>query len=435
MTRAAGLAAALLLMGRTAGAAPAATITVAQAHAAIDEIGRLVAKDYVLPEKRAGIVAELRKREAAGRYDITDASLFAQTVGDDMIAISHDRHMWFTFDPDGFRDAQRPHTTDYTDAFSDAAAARDNQGYTEMRILPGNLRYVNLTGFEWSRAATTKAVADVARFLAGGDAIIIDISGNGGGSPQSVQALVSYLLPPDGRTLMTFHDGPTGKTNSTHALKHLDGPRLTGRPLYVLINGRTGSAADEFAYHIRNFKLGALVGSTTAGAANNDTVFPVQPFFVQSISTGRVVHPVTNTNWEHVGVSPDITAAPDQALAEAEVVALKALEANGSADHRQDYDWALVAAQAELNPVHLDDAALAAYAGQYGDRKVWMDHGSLVFQRAGREPTRLSPLSDDLFEFGNTANVRAHFRKVDGRVTGLDMITPDGHVLPLDRTA
>ncbi|MEJ0040876.1 MAG: S41 family peptidase [Rhizomicrobium sp.] len=64
-----------------------------------------------------------------------------------------------------------------------------------MRILPGNIRYVRLSGFEWSGDATAKAIADVARFLHGGDAIILDIAGNGGGAGEAVQALVSYFLP------------------------------------------------------------------------------------------------------------------------------------------------------------------------------------------------------------------------------------------------
>ncbi|MEJ0040877.1 MAG: S41 family peptidase [Rhizomicrobium sp.] len=95
---------------------------------------------------------------------------------------------------------------------------------------------------------------------------------------------------------MNFHDSFEGKDFATRVIDKLDGPRLIGIPLYVLISGRTGSAAEEFTAHVRYFKLGTLVGSNTAGAANNDRVFPIAPFFVQSISTGRPEHPVMHGN-------------------------------------------------------------------------------------------------------------------------------------------
>lgn len=425
--------AAVLLSVSSAFADAPATITIPQAHAALDEIARLVTKDYVFLEKREAIVAELRKRETAGRYDLTNAAQFAQIVSDDMVAISHDRHMWFSYDPDAYKALRLPKEDHDSKAYFEAGALRDNQGYAQMRILPGNIRYVELTGFEWTGAATTKVIADVARFLRGGDAIIFDISGNGGGDADAVKSIISYFMPPDGRLLMTFHDGLTGKSRTSNVINKLEGPRLTGIPLYVLISGSTGSAAEEFSYHIKNFKLGTLIGSKTAGAANNDDAFPVAPFFVQSISTGRPEHPVTHSNWEGVGVSPDIASPQDQALLLAQTLALKNLIATGPAAHRQEYEWALAGAKGKMHPVTLDAAALAGYAGQYGERKIWVADGGLAYQRQGRDATKLIPLGDDLFGFANSEDIRAHFRRVDGKVVGFDMLTSDGQSIPVNR--
>ncbi len=427
------IAAALLVCGCAQAATPAA-LTPAQDHAVIDAVARLVSAHYVIPEKRDGIVAELRRREAAGRYTIANPAQFAQVLSDDMVAIAQDRHMWFRYDPAAYQAAFLPRDADGSDPLSDAASARDNQGYEEMRILPGNIRYVRLAGFEWSGEATAKVVADVARFLHGGDAIILDIAGNGGGAGEAVQALVGYFLPPDGRVLMNFHDTFEGKDNATRVIDKLDGPRLTGIPLYVLISGRTGSAAEEFTAHARYFKLGTLVGSNTAGAANNDHVFPVAPFFVQSISTGRPEHPVMHGNWERTGLAPDIAAAPGQALAQAEIAALTALRAKtNDAARREEYDWALVAANAALHPVRPDAAVLAAYAGKYGTRKIWIADGALMYQREGREATVLTPLADDLFAMAGTDEVRVRFRRDGGRITGFDTVTADGQAVPVPR--
>ncbi len=425
-------AATMLACGLTS--AHAADLTKAQSHAVIDEIAKLVEKDYVFPEKRAGIVAELRKREAEGRYDIANPSLFAQTLSDDMVAISHDKHMWFQYDPQGYKAALLPEKSDGAQAYLDAATLRDNHGYSAMRILPGNVRYVNLSGFEWNGAATTQTVTDVARFLGGADAIIFDVSGNGGGAAEAVQAIVSYFLPADNRVLVTFHDGMTGKSDSNRVLDKLAAPRLVGKPLYVLISRSTGSAAEEFTYHVKNFRLGTLIGTTTAGAANNDTVFPIAPFFLQSISTGRPEHPVTHGNWEGTGIAPDIEAPQGRALDVAYEAALKGLIANGGAEHRADYEWALVPAAAKLKPYALEATALPAYAGQYGARKVWVEDGRLMFQREGRDATELLPLSSDLFAFANNETIRARFIRDGGKVTGFDMLTFDGQVIPVKKT-
>jgi hypothetical protein len=426
-------AAALLLCAAAPMPDPATPLTPAQEHAIVDNAVKLIEKNYVLVDKRAAIVAELRRREAAGRYAIPNPAAFAQTLSDDLIEISQDRHMWFTLDPEGYKAASLPQTASRSDPISDAAFVRNNQGYTEMRILPGNIRYVNLAGFEWSGPATATVIAGVARFLRGGDAIILDLGGNGGGSADAVQGLVSYFMPPDNRVLMNFSDGRTGKTTATHVLSKLAGPRLTGIPFYVLISGNTGSAAEEFATHTRYFKLGTLVGSTTAGAANNDDVFAVAPFFLESISIGRPVHPVSGTNWERVGVAPDIAAPRAQALAAAQVAALTGLMQTASPERKQDYAWALVSAQAEIKPYAIEASALGAYAGQYGVRKVWVDGAGLAYQREGRDPTTLTPLAPDLFALGNAADQRIQFRRTEGRVAGFDIVTADGQRVPADR--
>ena len=41
---------------------------------------------------------------------------------------------------------------------------------------------------------------------------------------------------------------------------------MVGKPLYVLTGGSSASAAEEFIGHVAGFKLGELVGETTAGA-------------------------------------------------------------------------------------------------------------------------------------------------------------------------
>ncbi len=429
MRRAIGrLVFAALLFGPIAARADAPPITIAEAHAAVDRIVQLVGDSYVFPEKRAAIVEALKKYEAAGRYDLTNPALFAEALTTDLYAASHDRHMWVHFDPP---EPAAPPASGHAPAQETDDTIARNHGFEEMRILPGNLRYVRLTNFMWNEKSTPGAIAEVARFLSEGNAVVVDLRSDGGGDASAVQGFISYFFAPKNQLLMTFHEG--NSANETHVLDKLAGPRLTGKPLYVLIDGGTGSAAEEFTYHVKNFHLGTLVGRTTAGAGNNNSLFRLKPVFVFSISTGRPVHLVTGTNWEGTGIAPDVDTPSSGALDMAEALALRALAASDTA-HAALYEWYAQDADARVHPIRLGQQQLAAYVGQYGLRQIRLEDGVLVFQREKREPTTLSPVAVDLFAFGNDAGQRARFRRKDGRITGFDMIAADGQAIPVART-
>lgn len=434
--------AAALLFGSavtTAHAAP--TITIAQARAVVDKEIDLVSKNYVFENKRAAIVAVLRANEAAGKYDITNPAALAEKLGSDAVAASHDKHMWVKYDPDQYaamteQDKQDKQGTPSAKqiAFFEAQEARTNQGYEELKVLPGNIRYVNLANFLWM-GDTPQAVTDAARFMGEGDAVIIDLRENHGGTPDAVRAMISYFMPPDNRLLMSYHDNVSGESETSHVTGKLAAPRMVGKPLYVLIGGSTGSAAEEFAYHIKNFKLGTLVGETTAGAANNDSITPVAPGFVISTSTGRPIHPVTGTNWEGVGVPPDIAVPVGQALNRALLLALKNLAATPG-PHAEEYAWGISGEEAKLSPpAPLSEQAKAEYAGTYGERSIHLENGKLIYQRKDRAPQTMALMSNDLFTVGLGDQIRLRFHREGGKITGFDGLTEDGQTVRFARTS
>jgi Peptidase family S41/N-terminal domain of Peptidase_S41 in eukaryotic IRBP len=413
------------------------TLTVAQAHAIVDREIELVSKNYVFEDKRAAIAAAIRANENAGQYDIANPAALADKLAQDVIGISHDKHMWVMYSPDQYAALVRQSgakADPRQDAFFQRMAARSNQGYAELRVLPGNIRYANLVNFIWE-GKTPQAVTDAARFLGGGDAVIIDLRQNGGGTPDAVRAMISYFMPPDHRLLMTFHDGVTGKTDMSKVTDKLDAPRMVGKPLYVLISGNTGSAAEEFAYHIKEFKLGTLVGEATAGAANNDTAYPIAPGIVASISTGRPVHPVSGTNWEGAGIAPDVAVPAGKALDEAQLLALQTLATKSGAD-AQGIAWATVGEKARLaSQPKLDASAMADYAASYGDRTIRIEDGALVYQRTGRPVLTMTLLSPDLFTLGEDDQTRVQFHRADGKITGFDLMSQDGRTIAVARSS
>jgi hypothetical protein len=403
-----------LLLTVSAVPAPAQRISPADRDSAIDAIAAAIRQSYVFPDERAGIIQRLERARSDGRYRTDDPALLAQRVTDDLQAASDDGHLYLQYDPAQYAAASRATTAgaqgEDLEAYWRRLAIRDHHGLTEMRVLPGNIRYLRISGFHWVRDETGAAYDGAMRFMREGDAIIIDLRGNGGGSHAAVKYLVSHFLGAD--TLeMTFLQGTETPVQS-RTLEHLPAGRLTGKPLYVLIDGGAGSAAEAFAYDVQQFKLGELVGARTAGAANNNKLVPIAPYFMLSVSYGRPVHPVSGTNWERSGIEPSVPAAAAQAMEVAETLALSRLawSPGASPEARAEYAWARVEVEARHHPVAIASVRLKALAGRYGELEVAFRDRALWLERENRPPRRLSPLtSEGLFAVEGSTTLRVRF--------------------------
>lgn len=364
--------------------------------AALKAIKVAFQESYVFPEMRGAIVERLSQAQQAGRYDLDDPAAFADRITEDLKSVSHDLHLSLRVDPAAYTAALAPpRSDDGQEAFARRQAIRDHHGLAETKILPGNIRYLKITGFEWVRDETGVAYDDAMRFLKQGDAVVIDLRGNGGGSHAAVRYLVSHFLDEDTLELTFLHGSEAPSQSRT--LEHLPAGRLKGKPLYVLIDGLVASAAEAFAYDVQQFQLGELVGARTVGAANNNTLIPVAPSFMLSVSMGRPVHAISKTNWEGVGVGPTVETAPAQALDVAQALALKRLAAAPGTppENLAEYAWARIGVEARLHPVSVAPPGLTPLAGRYGEVDVAFREGALWLTRPRHRPVRLSPLTAD----------------------------------------
>ncbi len=441
-------ACALALLGATPAAAQrAAPVAVARADdlapltadqraAAVREIIRTVENRYVFPERVPAIRDRLSEGLASGRYDTADRNAFADRLSADLRESSGDGHMYLRNDPAEYAAAITadgdPFDNPELQALWAAAARRANHGLGEMRILPGNLRYLRITQFHWVRDRTGQAYDDAMRFLRDGDAVIIDLRGNGGGDHAAVRYLLSHFMEPDELDITFLEAGEEPVQSRT--LDHLPAGRLMGKPLYVLTSRQVGSAAEAFAYSVQKFELGTLVGGVTGGAANNNTFAPVAPGFMLSVSYGRPVHPVTGANWEGTGVEPDIAVDPTAALETAAALALETLLARADADpvDRAAWEWAQVAAAARTRPVVVPSDRLQALVGTYGGRAIVFEDGALAWRRANGQLARLTPLDDDGLFAVEGYDDRMRFRLTGDALEMLRMDDPAPSRLPRD---
>jgi C-terminal processing protease CtpA/Prc len=82
----------------------------------------------------------------------------------------------------------------------------------------------------------------------------------------------------------------------------------------VLTSKRTFSGGEEFAYALQSLHRATIVGETTGGGANPGRGFPLPYNLTVFVPTGRAINPITKTNWEGVGVKPDVAVDADRAL-------------------------------------------------------------------------------------------------------------------------
>lgn len=282
---------------------------------------------YVFPEVAKEVEKAVRARLSKKEYDeITSGPALAQKLTADLQAVTRDKHLRVQFSERPLPERGDPRRRDPEQMRRDAAKA--NYGFYKVEVLPGNIGYLDLRQFYRGEIAAEKATAAM-NFLSDTEALIIDLRKNGGGAAEMVAFIISYLLGPEPVLINTAYFRPENRTFESWTLKDVPGRRYTGKNVYVLTSNYTFSAAEEFAYDLQTQKRATIIGETTGGGANPNTFVRLSDHFMLSVPIGRAINPVTKTNWEGVGVKPDLEVSQELALKTAHALALrKVLEAS-----------------------------------------------------------------------------------------------------------
>jgi hypothetical protein len=287
---------------------------VAGAAAALDTF-------YVFPDVAKRMGDSLRARLARKDYDAyTNGVMFAMRLNDDLRGIAHDKHLRVNYsaEPIPVEKPRPPGTPPPAPSPADSArerefVARTNCGFVKSDVLAGNVGYLKFNFFgdpDLCAPIASKAMSA----LADTRALIIDLRDNGGGSPPMVAFVSSYLF--DRRTHL--NDLWTRRTNETKEYWTRDsvpGSRFGGtKPVYVLTSARTFSGAEEFTYNLKNLKRATIIGEVTGGGAHPVDGHRIDDHFMIGVPFARAINPITRTNWEGVGVEPDIKVPAADAL-------------------------------------------------------------------------------------------------------------------------
>ncbi|MFD2368112.1 S41 family peptidase [Pseudoduganella sp. GCM10020061] len=297
------------------------TLDAATRSAVIDALIGSMHERYVSPETAKQMETLLRTELKAGKYDqLTSARQFAQTLTGTLSEAANDRHLGVRFSPEPLPE-EGPARRE-PPASEVAGWVKFNSGVAQVERMQGNIGYLKIAFFP-----PAEHMGDIygaaMTLLNGTRALIIDLRGNSGGSPAAVALLESYFF--DQRTLMnTIYEREGNRTREFWTTRDLKGPRYgSTRPVYILTDNKTFSGGEDMSYSMQVRKRATLIGATTGGGANPGGVRRLHAHFNAFIPHGRAINPVTKTNWERVGVKPDIEVAPTEALRHARMLALR----------------------------------------------------------------------------------------------------------------
>ena len=318
-------AAAVPVAAQPAGPGPDFTITAEERKEAIDGAIARLKEGYVFPETALAMEKAVRQRMAAGEYDaITSGKALATKLTDDFRAVSRDKHLSVKADANGVPDFGSAPPSAEQKAKMRENAARVNFGFEKVERLQGNIGYIEIRGFMPPEDAAVTGAAAM-NFIAHSDALIVDLRRNGGGEPAMIAFLTSYLFD-DATHLNDIYEEKTKSTQHYWTLPHVPGPKFGGtKPVYVLTSSKTFSGGEEFAYNLKNLKRATVLGETTGGGAHPVQMFKASRRFAIGVPFARAISPITKTNWEGTGVTPDISLPADQAFDRAYVLALEAI--------------------------------------------------------------------------------------------------------------
>ncbi|UTH73040.1 S41 family peptidase [Chromobacterium sp. IIBBL 290-4] len=280
----------------------------------ISQLRHEIATRYVFPEVAESISSFLKSKLRDGGYAACDAPEdLAAAITDDLRRLSNDEHLRVRY----FAEPHRPETEgDEVREQNDRQKHVEGMGFGIARIefLDGNIGYLDIRELvELQRSA--ESISAAMTLLAKCEALIIDLRKCCGGDPATVAWLCSYLFK--ARTnLSALHLREAKALVQFHTHDWVPGQRFgEDKPVYLLQAHYTFSGAEMLAYDLQALGRAVVVGETSGGGAHACQFVWLTPHFSLLLPEARSINPITQTNWEKVGVKPDVDVGAEDALA------------------------------------------------------------------------------------------------------------------------
>ena len=377
-------------------------------------LGKIIEKIeniYPFPEISAKIVTGLETQVSDGYYDDVNSPIeFATQLSSSLENLSKDKHLDLIYNPDlakALLEESFP-SSDFTEEEA-KTEIWNNYGFKELKILDGNIGYLNLSVF----FATDYAgkMADISMsYFSNCRALIIDLRENGGGWGDMVDYLLGYLIDNKEQLVLNISESKLDSTVYSEVVPaYVPGKKLVSIPIYILTSQSTASAAEAFTTHLKYFNNNTtIVGKKTSGAENPVEHIAIDENFVLQIPAWKKIYSKNPVVWEGIGVTPDIEVEPDNALVTAYKDALQKLMKSADEQLSIDkYQWALDGLSTSYNNVDVNK--IKEYAGRYGNIQIKYVDEKLFYQPENGSSKQLTPISDNYFVVEGISYFRIKF--------------------------
>lgn len=281
-------------------------------------------KEYYIFEDVANQLSEKLKSEIELKtFDSLTDQEFAKSLSDYLTKNGNDLHFNVLYRPSKEEEKKSANKKELLQEY-DAINKQWNYGFEKVARLDGNIGYIEYTGFPEGNKSAQQILDATMNFVSNTNALIIDLRNNQGGDGKMVELFLSYFF--DKKTkLSEIYTRYTDETRKSYTMKKVNGKKYLDKPVYILVNNNTISAAEALAYNLQQHKIATIIGDKTYGAAN-----PVEAFFIGNkyhlfIPISIEKNSITHTNWEHIGIDPDLKISSEKALIKAQIIALENL--------------------------------------------------------------------------------------------------------------
>ena len=395
----------------------------------IDSLNNVLNDHYVFPEKAKSIATYLKSQLKNKAYsnELQNPQKLAEHLQSDITKIHHDPHMHIKYDP-GFHVLQSKAPSDEEINLTKKYWKENNYAFKKVEILPGNIGYFPFNVFVDDIESAKPMIASALRFLSNTSAIIIDLRENYGGSPDMVSQIESYFFKE--KTHMndlinrsekdtTFFYADPAKADSLNLLI----------PVYILTSHNTFSGGEDFSYGMQKANRAIIVGETTGGGAHPQIPFSLGQGFVISIPYARSLNPVTKTDWEGIGVIPDVKTNAQNALLTAQELIFKnqmLVAKDEKGKHKSEfYLHALLLRNENKNP---SLKFLSQLLGTYPDVTIYLDKGKLLCKNnEDKSVSELKQIINYRFKIDNNAQIE-FFKNNRGQFSSIKIYLSDGNV-------
>lgn len=284
--------------------------------ASVEKIATMIEETYFDSEVSAALGSSIRKRLESGSYSaIESESNFAKLITEDLQRESKDKHFFVGVRvalPEKGPSSDKPTSEKPADNRL-IDVRRKNAGVQRLEVLPGNIGFINLTGF-YRQEETKPVLNSVVGFLENVEGLIIDCRENGGGSPEGVVEWMSALCDEEPTEIFYVRNRSGATKRYSMDRNRYPNTSIARVPKWVLVSASTFSAGEGIAFLLKERGAATIVGEITAGAANPGRVYEVNDRFEIQIPNGQLRSTRTQCNWEGVGVVPELRCSSQEAV-------------------------------------------------------------------------------------------------------------------------